>query len=683
MAEPADVPELLARHRSQIDRLVCRLVDPGDRDDVTQELALAALQRPPRSPFAWPAWIATTVRNVAAKRLRGQGRARRREEAVALPERLPSSAELEARLDQEQALLRAVRELPAGEREVVQLRFFEGLTAAQIGAALGLGESTVRARLQRSVAALRSRLDGGQPGGRRAWMAALAPWSVPTFLLPVAPSAGIAAAAALVVGVSLAWPWIATTRDGDAGAGDTAPARAARSVDREDPDRDPPPLARAAGVAAERALAPAPATSAQDQVTEGSTTGEGGAAASRPAPPARLILRCVNAATREQLPMWTCRAISETRFLERMIGVVGSDRFAVTPGRWQLRLSALGCEPVYVGPLDLASGEERDLGAIALERGSGRIAGRLERLGAAADKPAWVELLGEGRAPCPRCDPATGALPPEMVGSPIWPPPAPVSECCGWFKERSVVEVDAAGRFAFENLAAGDYHLRAFDGRHPVQPTTALVVARGGQTVAELVLAPPVELLLTLREAGGAPFVGRWWPEDDAEPPPIHFDVVFETLATTLDMAVDLQALRALEGPAPRAGMGPIVAEDELRVAWSAEGFAFSFSFGDGDVPADRARAPDESLEPPVVMPGFSGSEFAVARLAPDLFRVRPLPAAPIRFRLRCADHASDWLDVDLADPANHHLTVTLKPDPTAVPPPRCEGIMLDVGEGG
>lgn len=676
--QPADVEQLLTRHRSQVDRLVCRLVDPADRDDVTQELALAALQRPPRSPLAWPAWIATTVRNVAAKRLRSRARLHQREQAAALPERLPSSAELAARLDLEQALLRAVRELPAGEREVVQLRFFEGLSAAQIGAALGLGESTVRVRLQRSVEALRARLDGGQPGGRRAWMAALAPWSLPTFLLPVAPAAGIAAAAVLAVGATLAWPSSATKDVDGEGSPRVPSAQVARG---EEPLDEPLPLAAPAGVAPERSVLPQPRGEFADGAAEDAASRSGATDGTPPPRPARLVLRCVDAATGMQLPLWTCRAVSDTRFLERTVGMVGPDHFAVTPGRWHLRFSAAGCEPQFLGPIELASGEERNLGAIALARGSGRIVGRLERLGAAAGKPAWIELLGEGRAPCPRCDPATGAVPPEPAGSPIWPPPPPVTECCGWFKERSVVEVDGAGRFAFENLAAGTYHVRPFDGRHPVQPTSALLVARGGQSVAELVLAPPVTLLLTLRDVGGSPFVGRWWPQDHAEPPPIHFDLEFETLATTLDMGVDLAALRALEGPAPRAGMDPAGTGVEVgfRVAF-AEG-SFGRIFGDRELPSDRERAANEALEPGVALPPFSGSEFAVARLGPSLFRVRPLPAAPIRFRLRCADHASDWIAVDLADPANHHLTVTLKLDPEAVPPPTKEA--FEIVEGG
>jgi len=47
-------------------------------------------------------------------------------------------------------LERALEKLPdSSDREVVRLRFFEGLSFAQIGERLGRDESTIRSRLQR------------------------------------------------------------------------------------------------------------------------------------------------------------------------------------------------------------------------------------------------------------------------------------------------------------------------------------------------------------------------------------------------------------------------------------------------------------------------------------------------------------------------------------------------------
>jgi RNA polymerase sigma-70 factor (ECF subfamily) len=177
MATPfdADPTELLSRHQERIRRLIARLVAPDDAADVEQEVWVAALERPPRHAAALPAWIATTVRNLVAKQWRGRARRRARESAAAVPEPQPATAELVSRVELEEFLLRCVRELPEPERDVVLLRFFGGLGSGEIAARLGVGESTVRARLARALARLRERLDAQSGGRREAWMAALTP----------------------------------------------------------------------------------------------------------------------------------------------------------------------------------------------------------------------------------------------------------------------------------------------------------------------------------------------------------------------------------------------------------------------------------------------------------------------------------------------------------------------------
>jgi RNA polymerase sigma-70 factor (sigma-E family) len=53
------------------------------------------------------------------------------------------------------ALLAALRQLPPRQRAVVVLRYWEDLTDAQIGAALGCSPGTVRSQLSRALAKLR------------------------------------------------------------------------------------------------------------------------------------------------------------------------------------------------------------------------------------------------------------------------------------------------------------------------------------------------------------------------------------------------------------------------------------------------------------------------------------------------------------------------------------------------
>src|SRR6185295_15767118 len=104
-------------------------------------------------------------------------------------------------------------------RTVVLLRFFEGLTPAEIAARTGERPGTVRMRLKRGLALLRGRLDAESAAGRREWAVAI----VPLLALPrggsVAPIAAggllmklstkVAVAAALVLllaGGAAMWP---------------------------------------------------------------------------------------------------------------------------------------------------------------------------------------------------------------------------------------------------------------------------------------------------------------------------------------------------------------------------------------------------------------------------------------------------------------------------------------------
>src|SRR5262249_3600638 len=100
--------------------------------------------------------------------------------------------------------VRAVDRLPVELREVVLLRWFEGLAPRRIAAELGLPLSTVWNRLRQALQRLRERLDQEHGGDHRAWLLPLLP------VLPVLPArapapAGHAAPAlpSLLAGVSI------------------------------------------------------------------------------------------------------------------------------------------------------------------------------------------------------------------------------------------------------------------------------------------------------------------------------------------------------------------------------------------------------------------------------------------------------------------------------------------------
>src|SRR5689334_2218699 len=73
-------PEYLAAQMGWVRSLARSLVrDPSEADDVSQEVWLAAAERPPRSAANPRGWLATVTRHIAQARGRAEARRRRRE----------------------------------------------------------------------------------------------------------------------------------------------------------------------------------------------------------------------------------------------------------------------------------------------------------------------------------------------------------------------------------------------------------------------------------------------------------------------------------------------------------------------------------------------------------------------------------------------------------------------------
>lgn len=169
-------PEALFEHTAWMRGLARRLVLSDERaDDVVQEAWRAALERPHRRDVPLRAWLAGIVRNQARFLRRSEGRRAGREAVAARPDVVSSTAELAACADEQRRLLQAVLGLPEAYRDVVLLRFYDGLEPRHIAARLGAPVNTVRTRLQRALERLRAELDEQHDGDRSAWCAALLP----------------------------------------------------------------------------------------------------------------------------------------------------------------------------------------------------------------------------------------------------------------------------------------------------------------------------------------------------------------------------------------------------------------------------------------------------------------------------------------------------------------------------
>jgi RNA polymerase sigma-70 factor (ECF subfamily) len=105
------------------------------------------------------AWLFGIARNAALDELRRRGR---QAELIAEPEDLAqappheSAEEAERRL----ALAAGLATLAAAERELIALKFFAGLTNAEIAAVVGVSESNAGTKLHRAVTKLREACDG-------------------------------------------------------------------------------------------------------------------------------------------------------------------------------------------------------------------------------------------------------------------------------------------------------------------------------------------------------------------------------------------------------------------------------------------------------------------------------------------------------------------------------------------
>jgi len=221
---PPTADELLA-HTDWLMRLARALVGDADAADVVQDTYAATLAQPPRRDGALRPWLGGVARNIARMRVRGQVRRERREEAVPAPADVPTPEELVARATTQQQVAQIVLELPEPLRATLLLRYFEGMTAAEIARAQRIPAATVRARLKDALDRVRATLDA-RHGERRTWIVLLAPVAVPASRgvliggLLVKTSVKIAIAAAIVLAIVLGTRllgWWGSSTDSDAG----------------------------------------------------------------------------------------------------------------------------------------------------------------------------------------------------------------------------------------------------------------------------------------------------------------------------------------------------------------------------------------------------------------------------------------------------------------------------------
>ncbi len=162
-ATPLTLEDLYRQHRMRLVRLAILLVDePATAEDVVQE-AFTGLHRNwsrLRDAAAAVGYLRTAVVNGSRSVLRRRKTAREYVPPHAVNAR---SAESLAMLSSEhQAVVNALSKLPPRQREVLVLRYYGGLSEAEISEAAGISKGTVKSTASRALEALQKAMQSPQ-----------------------------------------------------------------------------------------------------------------------------------------------------------------------------------------------------------------------------------------------------------------------------------------------------------------------------------------------------------------------------------------------------------------------------------------------------------------------------------------------------------------------------------------
>jgi RNA polymerase sigma-70 factor (ECF subfamily) len=133
--------------------------DATAAEDITQAVFLKLWTAPERFEAGnFGGWIARVARNQALDVLRRKSHAE-----TELSDALPASDLLEERVFSEidaESVRRAVAQLPAEQREPIELGFFGGITHVEIARRSGIPLGTIKTRIRTGLGKLRSALEG-------------------------------------------------------------------------------------------------------------------------------------------------------------------------------------------------------------------------------------------------------------------------------------------------------------------------------------------------------------------------------------------------------------------------------------------------------------------------------------------------------------------------------------------
>ncbi len=154
--DPNRLEALIHTHENTLYRAALAILgDAHEAEDAVQDAFLRCLEKGPafESPAHEKAWLLRVTVNGCKSRLRSPWR----RHTAPLLDTYPAAG------PEEQSLLEAIGALPAKDRAVLHLYYYEGYQTAEIAAMTSWREGTVRSRLTRARAKLGALLKGDEP----------------------------------------------------------------------------------------------------------------------------------------------------------------------------------------------------------------------------------------------------------------------------------------------------------------------------------------------------------------------------------------------------------------------------------------------------------------------------------------------------------------------------------------
>ena len=157
---------LFARYAPPLYGFLWRLTsDQTLAEDLLQEVFIRLVNYAGKPPLYFRAWLYTIARNLAYDALRAHGReqshraysgANSDEALKDTTQNLPEKVILSR--DNEERIRQSLERLPDEQREIVLLRFYQGLSLEEIAAVVEVSLGTVKSRLYRALRLLRGML---------------------------------------------------------------------------------------------------------------------------------------------------------------------------------------------------------------------------------------------------------------------------------------------------------------------------------------------------------------------------------------------------------------------------------------------------------------------------------------------------------------------------------------------